>query len=74
MKGIFAAIVDFFAMIGSIFEFIFKILMVLINLLVYGMKILFEVITILPTPFLIGALGLIIVCIVYKILGRENQS
>ena len=74
MKGIFTAIVDFFAMIGSIFEFIFKILMVLINLLVYGMKILFEVITILPTPFLIGALGLIIVCIVYKILGRENQS
>lgn len=74
MKGIFNAVVTFFATIIGIVEFVFKALILLFNLLYQGLRILLSVIGFLPTPFIIGATGLIVVCILYKILGRENQS
>lgn len=74
MKGIFQAIADFFSTIFSLIEFLFKSLIMLFNLLYQGLRILLEVITFLPTPFIVGAVGLIVVCVLYKILGRENQS
>lgn len=74
MAGIFKAISDFFSMIGQIFEFIFKALLMLFNLLVNGLKILMSLVNLLPTPFVVGAVALVVVCILYKVLGRENQS
>lgn len=74
MKGIFNAIKDFFSLIIDIFEFIFKALIMLFNLLYQGLRILLNVITILPTPLLVGASALIVICILYKILGRESNG
>ena len=61
-------------MIGQIFEFIFKALLMLFNLLVNGLQILMSLVNLLPTPFVVGAVALVVVCILYKVLGRENQS
>jgi len=74
VAGIFKAISDFFSMIGQIFEFIFKALLMLFNLLVNGLQILMSLVNLLPTPFVVGAVALVVVCILYKVLGRENQS
>lgn len=74
MAGIFKAIADFFAMIGQIFELIFKGLFMLFNLLFNGLKILMSLVNLLPTPFVIGAVALVVVCVLYKVLGRESQS
>ena len=74
MAGIFKAISDFFSMIGQIFEFIFKALLMLFNLLVNGLQILMSLVNLLPTPFVVGAVALVVVCILYKVLGRESQS
>ena len=74
MKGIFTAIVDFFTMIGNIFEFIFKAVKMLIDLLVNGIEFLISLVSLLPAPFVAGAIALVIVCVLYKVLGRENQS
>ena len=74
MAGIFKAISDFFSMIGQIFEFIFKDLLMLFNLLVNCLQILMSLVNLLPTPFVVGAVALVVVCILYKVLGRENQS
>lgn len=74
MFGIFDAITDFFSTIYSIIEFIFKSIVMLVNLLVQGMRILFQCVSILPTPLLVGATALIVVCILYKVLGRESNG
>ncbi len=74
MKGIFDAIVGFFSMIGQVFEFIFKALLMLFNLLYNGLRVLISLVNLLPTPFIIGAVALIVVCVLYKILGREAES
>lgn len=74
MKGIFTAIKDFFATIFGIITFVFKGIIMLVNLLVQGMRILLNVITILPTPLLVGAAALIVICVLYKVLGRESDG
>lgn len=74
MSGIFSAITDFFTTIFSIIEFLFKALILLFKLLFKGMEFLLNVIGLLPAPFLVGGVLLVVVCIVYKVLGRENQS
>lgn len=74
MKGIFTAIKDFFATIIGIITFAFKGIIMLVNLLVQGMRILLNIITILPTPLLVGAAALIVICVLYKVLGRESNG
>lgn len=74
MKGIMQAIVDFFTLIVSIIEFLFKGIILMFTLLFQAVRILYEVVTFLPTPYLVSTVGLIAVCVIYKILGRENQS
>lgn len=74
MKGIFDAIVGFFTTIGKILEFIFKALVMIFNLLINGLQVLISLVGLLPTPFVVGAIALIVVCVLYKVLGRENQS
>lgn len=74
MKGIFSAIKDFFSLVVSLFEFIFKGLILLFNLLVQGMRILINCIDVLPTPLIVGGIALIVICVLYKILGRESNG
>lgn len=74
MFGIFEAISDFFTTIYDIINFIFKAIGMLFNLLTQGLSFLFALINLLPTPFIVGGLALVVVCILYKVLGRENQS
>ncbi len=62
-------------MIGQIFELIFKGLFMLFNLLLFnGLKILMSLVNLLPTSFVIGAVALVVVCVLYKVFGKENQS
>lgn len=74
MKGIFSAVKDFFSLVVSLFEFIFKGLILLFNLLVQGMRILINCIDVLPTPLIVGGIALIVICVLYKILGRESNG
>lgn len=74
MKGIFSAITDFFGLIIDIFEFIFKAIIMLFNLLFQALRVLFNCITILPTPLLVGSACLVVICILYKVLGRESNG
>ena len=74
MKGIFDAIVGFFTTIGQILEFIFKALLMLFTLLFNGLRVLMALIGLLPTPFIVGGIALVVVCVLYKVLGREQQS
>ena len=74
MSGIFKAIGDFFAMVGQIIALVFKGLLMLFNLLFNGLRVLMSLVNLLPTPFIVGAVALIVVCVLYKVLGREAQS
>lgn len=74
MSGIFQAISDFFSMIFDIINFIFKAVVMLFSLLANGLSLLFALVRLLPLPFVGGAIALVIVCVLYKVLGRENQS
>lgn len=74
MSGIFKAIGDFFGMIGQIIALVFKGLLMLFNLLFNGLRVLMSLVNLLPTPFIVGAVALIVVCVLYKVLGREAQS
>lgn len=74
MSGIFKAIGDFFGMIGQIIALVFKGLLMLFNLLFNGLRVLMSLVNLLPAPFIVGAVALIVVCVLYKVLGREAQS
>lgn len=74
MKGIFEAITNFFSFVTSYFEFVIKMYIFLFKLLSSGINILINLVNLLPLPFVMGSVALILVCVVYKILGRENQS
>jgi len=74
MLGIFRAIKDFFVTIFEIINFIFSALVMLFKLLISAISFFGDLIGMLPPVFLYGAMALLIVCILYKILGRENQS
>lgn len=74
MLGIFEAITDFFSTIFSLIAFLFKGLIMLFKLLTKGLELLISLLGILPAPFLIAGTLLVVVCVLYKVLGRENQS
>lgn len=74
MLGIFEAITDFFTTIFSLIAFLFKGLLMLFKLLTTGLGLLVQLISILPTQFTVAGVLLIVVCVLYKVLGRENQS
>ncbi len=74
MFGIFEAITDFFSTIFGVIEFIFKGIGMLISLLTTGMEFLISMLSYLPTPFIVGGVALVVICVLYKVLGRENQS
>lgn len=74
MKIIFWYVKDFFFFIGQCITLIFDILVNIGDILVACVKFLVSVVSALPTFAIVAASALIIVCVLYKILGREASS
>lgn len=74
MKIIFLYVKDFFVFIGQCITLIFDILVNIGDILVACVKFLVSVVSALPTFAIVAASALIIVCVLYKVLGREASS
>lgn len=71
-------IIDYIIAIGNLivdlFKFVFDFLYTLILILISCVSFLGKMIGALPTFITVAALALIVVAVLYKVLGRENQS
>ena len=65
---------DFFSFIGDVVTFVFNLIMSLIGVLAAAAQWLFDVVTSLPLILIVPVTALIVISILYKVLGRENQS
>lgn len=74
MAIIFWYVRDFFKFIGIIISSVFSIFLSLINILVASAKFLYDVIAVLPTSLTIFFTVIVVICLLYKILGREGGS
>lgn len=74
MVIVFYYVRDFFLFIGGILVFVFDLIMSIVDLLVACASFLGNLLLSLPTVVQVGGSALIIVCVLYKILGRESQS
>lgn len=74
MKIIFWCVKDFFVFIGQCITLIFDIFVNIGDILVACVKFLLSVFSSLPTFAIVAASALIIVCVLYKVLGREASS
>lgn len=74
MKIIFWYVKDFFVFFGQCVTLIFDILLNIGDILVACVKFLVSVVSALPTFAIVAASALIIVCVLYKVLGREASS
>ena len=67
ITGFFGFIVD---MLAALFDLLYELVMVLVAAVVFVGR----VVAAMPLMFTIPVGVLIVVCVLYKILGRENQS
>lgn len=74
MKIIFWYVKDFFVFIGQCITLIFDIAVSVGDILVSCTKFLVGVVAALPTFAVVAASALIVVCVLYKVLGREASS
>lgn len=65
---------DFFLFIGHIIVFIIAFIGSMIDMLVKAVQFLTAVIGSLPTILIAATIALVIVCVLYKILGRESTG
>lgn len=65
---------DFFIFVGRIIIFIVSLIWSVIEILISAVAFLGKVIASLPVWLSVPAGVLIVVCVLYKILGRETQS
>lgn len=65
---------DFFSFIIEIIKFIGNMIVSLVEILIKCVGFLVNVISALPTPFVVACTALVIVSVLYKVLGRESQS
>ena len=72
MKYIIDYIVNFFTFIGDLFKAVGEVLLKFLLIVVHCGEFLFSVINALPTVIKVVAIGIVIICIIYKILGREG--
>ncbi len=72
MKYIIDYIVNFFNFIGELLVGIGRVLFKFVLIVIHAGEFLISIINSLPTIIKVIAVGLVIVCIVYKILGREG--
>lgn len=74
MKIIFWYVKDFFIFIAQCITLLFDVLVSVINILAACVRFLVNIISSLPTFAIVAASALVIVCVLYKILGREASS
>ena len=72
MKYIVDYITGFFDYLGELFSRIGQLLLSVITMIGQAAAFLFGVIGALPTVIKTVAIGIIVACIIYKILGREG--
>lgn len=65
---------DFFIFLGRIIIFIISLIWSVIEILISAVSFLGKIVASLPIWLSVPAGALIVVCVLYKILGRENQS
>lgn len=65
---------DFFILCGKVIIFIIALIGALIDMLVKAVSFLVSLIGSLPVFLTVSAGALIVVCVLYKILGRESSS
>ena len=65
---------DFFILCGKVIIFIISLIGSLIDMLIKSVTFLVSVIGSLPLFLTVSAGALIVVCVLYKILGRESSS
>lgn len=65
---------DFFLFVADLIKFIVSLIGGLIDVLVEAVKFLTSVVGSLPTVLIVSAIALIIVCVLYKVLGRESAG
>ena len=74
MKIIYWYVKDFFVFIGNCIALLFDVLVSIMSVLGKCVQFLVSVIASLPTFMTVAAGALIVVCVLYKVLGRETQS
>lgn len=72
MKYIIDYITGFFSWLGDLFEKIGGLFLSIITMIGKAATFLFSVIDALPTVIKVVAVGIVIACILYKILGRDG--
>ena len=72
MKYIIDYIINFFTFIGEFFKILGSVVIKFFQIVVKCGAFLFNVIDSLPTLIKVVAVGIVIICIIYKILGREG--
>lgn len=65
---------DFFVFCGDVIKFVFDLIYSVIGVLTASASWLVTVISSLPALFVIPLTALVVISILYKVLGRENQS
>lgn len=65
---------DFFLFIGNIIKFVFDLIVSLISILIGAVEFIGGVVSSLPLVFTASITVLVIVCVLYKVLGRESTG
>lgn len=72
MKYIIDYIVNFFNFLGDFFVAVGRVILQFFLIVIKAGEFLFSVIGALPTLIKVVAVGIVVICIIYKILGREG--
>ncbi len=65
---------DFFLFIGSIITFVFKLIWELIQVLIGAVEFFGSLVASLPLVITASIVALVIICVLYKVLGREASG
>lgn len=65
---------DFFLFIGNIIVFIFDLIWSIITVLIGAVEFMTSVIASLPVVITVSMSALVIICVLYKVLGRESTG
>lgn len=65
---------DFFIFVGTIIKFVFQLLWELIQVLIGAVEFFGSLVASLPLVLTASIIVLVIVCVLYKVLGRESSG
>lgn len=65
---------DFFIFVGSIIKFVFDLIWSLIEVLIGAVEFFGSLVASLPFVLTASIIALVIICVLYKVLGRESSG